>query len=74
MAPRNGYVDANDFKDFTGLLNFRPFATWTDHWLENFNIGGSTTLAWNRTHRSPRCCGPTSPRRETWQSGPSFSP
>ena len=19
-----------------------PFATWTDHWLENFNIGGST--------------------------------
>ncbi len=39
---RNGYVDSNDFKDFTGLVNFRPFATWTDHWLENFNIGGST--------------------------------
>ncbi|HKI21265.1 MAG TPA: porin, partial [Isosphaeraceae bacterium] len=41
---RNGYVDANDFKDFTGLVNFRPFSTWTDHWLENFNIGGSTDV------------------------------
>ncbi len=39
---RNGYVDTNDFKDFAGLINFRPFATWTDHWLENFSIGGST--------------------------------
>jgi len=39
---RNGYVDANDFKDFVGLLNFRPFATWTDHPFENFSIGGST--------------------------------
>jgi len=25
-----------------GLVNFRPFATWTDSCLENFNIGGST--------------------------------
>ena len=41
---RNGYVDANDFKDFAGLVNFRPFATWTDHWLENLNIGGSTDV------------------------------
>ncbi|MFI5456169.1 MAG: porin [Isosphaerales bacterium] len=41
---RNGYVDSNDFKDFCGLINFRPFATWTDHWLENFNIGGSTDV------------------------------
>ena len=41
---RNGYVDTNDFKDFTGLVNFRPFATWTDHWAENFNIGGSTDV------------------------------
>ena len=24
---RNGYVDSNDFKDFAGLINFRPFAT-----------------------------------------------
>jgi len=39
---RNGYVDSNDFKDFCGLVNFRPFATWTDHPLENLNIGGST--------------------------------
>ncbi len=39
---RNGYVDTNDFKDFVGLVNFRPFATWTDSWLENLNIGGST--------------------------------
>ena len=39
---RNGYVDSNDFKDFAGLVNFRPFATWTDHPLENLNIGGST--------------------------------
>ena len=39
---RNGYVDTNDFKDFAGLINFRPFANRTDHWLENFNIGGST--------------------------------
>jgi phosphate-selective porin OprO/OprP len=38
---RNGFVDANDFKDFAGLLNFRPFATWTDHPLENLSIGGS---------------------------------
>jgi phosphate-selective porin OprO/OprP len=39
---RNGYVDSNDFKDFSGLVNFRPFANWTDHWLENLNFGGST--------------------------------
>ena len=24
---RNGFVDANDFKDFAGLVNYRPFAT-----------------------------------------------
>ena len=41
---RNGYVDSNDFKDFTGLVNFRPFATWTDHPLENLNFGGSTDV------------------------------
>ncbi len=39
---RNGYVDANDFKDFVGLVNYRPFATWTDHPLENLSLGGST--------------------------------
>ncbi len=39
---RNGYVDSNDFKDFVGLVNFQPFATWIDHPLENFSIGGST--------------------------------
>jgi phosphate-selective porin OprO and OprP len=39
---RNGYVDSNDFKDFVGLLNYRPFATWTDHPLENLSFGGST--------------------------------
>ena len=39
---RNGFVDANDFKDVAGLLNFRPFATWTDHPLENLSLGGST--------------------------------
>jgi phosphate-selective porin OprO/OprP len=39
---RNGFVDSNDFKDFCGLINFRPFGNWTDSWLENLNIGGST--------------------------------
>ncbi len=39
---RNGFVDSNDFKDFAGLVDFRPFGNWTDHWLENFSFGGST--------------------------------
>jgi phosphate-selective porin OprO/OprP len=39
---RNGYVDTNDFKDFAGLVNFKPFVNWTDSWLENLNFGGST--------------------------------
>ena len=39
---RNGFVDANDFKDVAALLNVRPFALWTDHPLENLSIGGST--------------------------------
>jgi phosphate-selective porin OprO/OprP len=38
---RNGYVDSNDFKDVAGLVNFRPFATRQDSWLESLNVGGS---------------------------------
>src|SRR5262249_3132618 len=51
---RNGFVDANDFKDFAGLVNFRPFATRTDSWLENLNIGGSTNTGLQNSAPVPR--------------------
>ena len=69
---RNGYVDTNDFKDFAGLVNFRPFATWTDHWLENFNIGGSTDTGLEQGTPVPRSFAPTSPQPGTWPSVPEF--
>jgi phosphate-selective porin OprO/OprP len=38
---RNGFIDANDAKDFAGFVNYKPFADEQNTLFENFNIGGS---------------------------------
>jgi phosphate-selective porin OprO/OprP len=38
---RNGYVDTNDAKDVSALVNFRPWGSNEGSLLENFSFGGS---------------------------------
>ncbi|MFO0948302.1 MAG: porin [Planctomycetota bacterium] len=38
---RNGFLDANDGKDFLGYVNFKPFVNSDAECLQFFNVGGS---------------------------------
>jgi phosphate-selective porin OprO/OprP len=38
---RNGFLDANDYKDTMGLVSFRPFIKNEGSRFQNLTIGGS---------------------------------
>ena len=56
---RNGFIDANDAKDFAGFVNYRPVRRRAEH--ARWRTSTSAARCWpatRTTSRSRRSCGP----------------